>query len=220
MIRHGQLASHLATIVLFVLVAACASDEPNQDYERIPFPDLPIAFTGPDAVDDGTSDTPPDETASVDDGMPTDEAPSCDDEMLPDVTVNTEGEDYVITLESETLSVYEGDVRAVRFYEGEAPLIADILVTTGDYSDPECDVGQSGHQYYWRGCNPEEGTITNIHAVPLTSQIADSVYNVEVWQRVAVVGLEVARIDFNDGRWWTDAGCNTLVIVELCIVGD
>jgi hypothetical protein len=131
--------------------------------------------------------------------------------------VQTEFDDYTIDLESGEISVYTGDVRAIWFYY-EEPLVSDILVTTGDYSDPECEMGQTGHRYWWQGCNPEEGTIHNIHAVPTSPDIDDMVHTLNIWDEVSIVGYEVDTINYDDGSWWTDAGCNTLLITDLCLL--
>jgi hypothetical protein len=119
-------------------------------------------------------------------------------------------------LESDELVEHRGDVRAMHGYSGEPPMVADIVITTGDYSDPQCEVWQSGHYYYWQGCNPQQGGIWNIHAVPTTQKIEDGIDELELWQNVSFFGFEVERIDYDDGSWWTDAGCNTLLIYWLC----
>ena len=144
------------------------------------------------------------------------ERPICAD-GIPDLPAPVlDKDDYHVKLETETPSTYTGDVRAQRFYEGEAPMISDVLVTNEDYSDPACDVGQEGHYAYWRNCNPQSGQFINIHAVPANAEVERWVRSLEVGMAVSVIGYEVDRIDYDDGKWWTDHGCHTLLIEWIC----
>lgn len=145
------------------------------------------------------------------------ERPLCDSgvPVLPDPVL--EADDYVIALESENLSFYPGAVRSQWFYDDQPPLISDILVTSGSFLDTDdCQVSQNGHRYEWTNCDPSGGTINNIHAVPGSENAEKWVMSLETWDLITVVGYEVARIDYDNGSWWTDAGCNTLIVTWIC----
>ena len=144
------------------------------------------------------------------------ERPLCESGLPSQPDPVLEVDNYVIALESNDLSFYSGIVRSQWFYDDMPPLISDILVTSGSFSDTDCEVGQSGHQYQWVNCDPSGGTITNIHAVPSSENVEEWVFSLEVWDEVTVVGYEVDRIDYDNGSWWTDAGCNTMIITWIC----
>ncbi len=144
------------------------------------------------------------------------ERPDCSETLPTHPEPVLETDEYIITLETDEPSFYPGVVRSQTFYSDQPPLISDILVTSGTFSDPECEVWQTGHQYHWKGCDPEGGTINNIHAIPHSDDIDLRVRNLEVWDEITVVGYEVDRVDYSDGSWWTDMGCNTLVITWIC----
>ncbi len=142
--------------------------------------------------------------------------PPCSDGIPSGFVPNTTGSNYTITLESNQLVQHTGDIRAKRYYDGEPPMIADIVITTGDYSDPQCNVGQNGHYYYWDSCNPQTGGIWNIHAVPTSTDLDDWIRHFQLWQNVTFAGFEVDKIDYSNGSWWTDSGCNTFLIYWVC----
>jgi len=148
------------------------------------------------------------------------ERPLCVQGWPADPAPQLEGEGYTIVLEAEpNLSSYVGVVRSRWFYGDLPPLIADVLVTSGPKADPACNVGQSGHQAHWEGaaCLPkDEGLFINVHAVPHSETVDAWVRSLEVWDRVTVRGYEVARINFDSGGYWQDAGCHTMVVTWVC----
>ena len=133
-----------------------------------------------------------------------------------------EGDGWVIKLESTKPSLYEGQVRAHEFYANQPPLIADILVCNGDYENPNIKVGLSNHHYTWSYDDPkdapQQGYIVNVHAVPTSDAIDGAIHGgVGDGSRVRVWGFEVDRIDYPGGAYWTDSGCNTLLITNFCV---
>ncbi|MCP4676290.1 MAG: choice-of-anchor D domain-containing protein [Deltaproteobacteria bacterium] len=142
--------------------------------------------------------------------------PLCESGLPEPPSLVLEADDYVISLESEKISIYPGTLRSQTFYNGEPPLVSDLLVTTGSFSDPDCDVWQNGHQFVWQDCDPDNGTIHNIHAVPHSEQVDEWIHGLAIWDEITVVGYEVDRIDYDNNSWWTDAGCNTLIITWIC----
>lgn len=138
------------------------------------------------------------------------------------VVPSLEGTNYTISLESAKLSRYEGLVRANEFYGDHAPLICDIVVCNGDYENPDIEVGLSGHHYSWSyqdpADEPKTGYIVNVHAVPSTKELSDRIKaQVKKGVRIRVWGFEVDKVNYDDGSWWTDAGCNTLLITHVCV---
>ncbi len=129
-----------------------------------------------------------------------------------------EGGDYSISLETEVMSTYTGQVRSLYRYTDMPPLVGDFLVTSGAFSDPACSVGQNGHRYYWQGeaCVADDGAIHNIHAVPAHEKAAEWLSEVETDEELTVIGWEVLRITYDDGGWWQDDGCNTLIVAWVC----
>lgn len=132
-----------------------------------------------------------------------------------------DGPDYTVLLESTTPSTYEGVVRSFWFYEEEPPMISDVLVTSGAFADPACEVSQSGHMASWTGeacLGDPEDLFVNVHVVPFSDAVDGWFRTLEIWDEVAVTGYEVERIDYDDDTFWTDAGCNTLIVTWLCDV--
>ena len=84
-------------------------------------------------------------------------------------------------------------------------------------TDP-CKVWQSGHRYYWEGCDclDGDGTIHNIHAIPADERMDAWLRTLVEWQPITIVGYEVATIEYDNGTWWSDAGCNTLIVTWIC----
>lgn len=129
---------------------------------------------------------------------------------------------YTIVLETPNRVLYDGVVRAVDLLSGsEKPLVADIVVVAGDWLNPKIKVDYSHHYYSWSYEKPEDkpetGYIVGIHAVPTTPALQDKVVALKNWTAVRIWGYEIDRINFNDGHWWTDAGCNTFLITYLCV---
>lgn len=132
-----------------------------------------------------------------------------------------EGDDYTIELEHENLSNYEGLVRARELYKNIPPLIGDIVVCNGDFENPNIEVGLSNHHFSYSYDDPsdapEEGYIVNVHAIPATLEVDATLRDMVKGTRVRIWGFEVAKVDFDDNSWWSDSGCNTLVVTHACI---
>ena len=163
------------------------------------------------------------DAAAVDSAEPdADNTPCAPDDPAAVEIPSLKGEGYEITLENETLSEYDGLVRALEFYDTQKPLIADILVCNGDWENPNITVSLSNHHYSWSYSDPadepEQGYIVNVHALPSTSALSDRIKKgVRLQGRVRVWGFEVDRINYVNGSYWTDDGCHTLLITHVCI---
>ncbi len=152
-------------------------------------------------------------------GRATRERPLCENGIPEMPQPVLQGDGYRITLESEALSTHRGVVRSQWFYS-EPPMMSDILVTSGDYADPACSVGQDGHYAWWRNCYIDEGTFINVHAIPYSEQVEFWVRSLEIWDEVSVIGYEVDRVLYDNGSWWQDAGCHTMIITYICDHGN
>ena len=40
--------------------------------------------------------------------------------------------------------------------------------------------------------------------------------SLQPWDWVTVRGYEVLKINYDDGSWWQDAGCHTLIVTWVC----
>ena len=125
------------------------------------------------------------------------------------------GPNYTISLEAPSISAHEGAVRAQWFYV-EPPMMSDIAIGTGEFASPSCEAGQQGHMAWWRGCNPNGGEFKNIHAIPHSPQVDIWVRGLQTFEYVKFFGYEVDRVTYDDGRYWQDAGCNTMVLTWIC----
>ncbi len=143
--------------------------------------------------------------------------PRCSDGIPDDPDPVLESAAYAITLESPAVSAYEGTIRSRWYYDDQAPLVADVLLTTGGFAQSSCECGQDGHHAWWRDCAHEDDDLfVNIHAVPFDERVESWVRRIAVWDRLQVRGWEVLKIAYPDGSTWQDAGCNTLIVTWVC----
>lgn len=143
--------------------------------------------------------------------------PKCADGIPVDPEPVLETADYTVTLDTTIVSAYDGTIRSRWYYDNQSPLIADVLTTTGALADPACECGQSGHQAWWRNCDPApEDLFINVHAFPMNGAVDTWVRRIRDFDRLQIRGWEVDRITYPNGSWWTDAGCHTLIITWIC----
>jgi hypothetical protein len=191
--------------------AACSAHDRDKAAALDPYGDP--GGTGPGGA---TSD------ARVEDSGPVQPAVCAPDDPAAVPVPPLSGSGFQVKLEGTKLSLYEGLVRATAFYADHAPLVADILVCNGDYENPKIQVSLSDHQYTWSHQNaadkPEKGYIVNVHALPSSQELAGRIAaSVAKGVRIRVWGFEVDRIEYASGGYWTDTGCNTLLITHLCV---
>jgi hypothetical protein len=104
-------------------------------------------------------------------------------------------------------------------------LTHDILITTGDYSDPsKVILSLSNHHFMWvsKTKSAPKGTANLLHAVPENEEIYRQLLQVQRGKRVEIKGREILRIDAFDPKgkllgWWQDSGCNSLVVKSVTI---
>lgn len=101
----------------------------------------------------------------------------------------------------------------------------DILVTTGDFADRTVvSTSVTNHHFRWASLTSEkpEGTINLLHIVPATAEIEIILNRLRKWDQVSITGVEIDRIskmvDQSEATYWTDAGCNTILVTAVSII--
>lgn len=122
-------------------------------------------------------------------------------------------------------STFSGLVRHVSPIRlSQFPMLShDILVTTGDFSDPSIvTIDVSNHHFSWISLNntPPKGTINLLHTVPLNTTIYQQLLKIQNGTKVKIIGREILRInayDPNGNRlaWWEDNGCNSILVKSV-----
>jgi hypothetical protein len=139
----------------------------------------------------------------------------------------SDGAYWTISYEKPNYSVFTGLVRyTTEDRENNFPLLThDILVTSGDFADPEIvhtDVRE--HHFTWtspKNGHPQ-GTINLLHTIPLNEEIYQQLLQVKDGELVTISGPEVLRMDAYqpDGKliaWWQDSGCNSMIVTAVQI---
>lgn len=140
-----------------------------------------------------------------------------------------EGENtWTIQYEKKTSSQFKGSVRHVSPIRlNEIPLLThDILVTSGDYADPELVTASvSNHRFRWQSLTDTrpDGRINLLHTVPKDESIYQQLMSIQTGDTVLISGWEILRIDALDSTekpllWWQDDGCNTLLVDGVEII--
>jgi heme/copper-type cytochrome/quinol oxidase subunit 2 len=137
------------------------------------------------------------------------------------------GEYYVISYEKDRDSIFDGLVRHTEMdHEKSFPILSfDILVTTGEYSDPtKVKTRVEDHHFMWKFLMDRDatGTINLLHTVPMNQAIEDQLMQIKEGDHVVIIGREILKIDGYSrfGKYlgyWQDAGCNTILITEVYI---
>lgn len=107
---------------------------------------------------------------------------------------------------AEEPTVYAGTVRGrSRAYAAYAPFVTtDLLITTGDYSDPEIvKVSWSNGHGRWVSKSPPQGSCTAIHILPRTPEVQAALDTVEEWSEVTITGYRETdgKIEGEDGSF-------------------
>ena len=105
-------------------------------------------------------------------------------------------------------------------------LTHDILVTTGDYADPDLvDTSVINHKFTWKASNPDKptGSINLIHTVPATKQVYQDLLSIQPWDIVKITGREIYDVkayEMDDTflGTWIDTGCNSLLVKSVTIL--
>ncbi len=141
--------------------------------------------------------------------------------------IAADGMYWTIDFQGEGRSTYEGTVRHVSPIreDGMRILTHDVLVTSGDYADPEV-VGVSvlNHHFNWWSSSTEHpsGRINLLHTVPASEEVYRQLLDIRAWDEVVITGREIRVIKayYEDGEYvgdWRDSGCNTLLVESVSI---
>ena len=136
--------------------------------------------------------------------------------------------DWDISYETGKASVFLGTIRhisPIRMHRF-ALLTHDILVTSGDFADPDLvRTSVINHKFFWRSRSDAQpqGTINLLHTVAIDSAVYDTLWSLKNGQTVQVTGYEILRISLLDENgamrsYWEDHGCNTLLISEITVL--
>ena len=127
-------------------------------------------------------------------------------------------------------SKYIGTVRhaaPIRIQEFSI-LTHDILVTTGDFANPDIvNTNVIDHKFFWKShsTSSPSGSINLIHAVPAHKAIYQQLLEIQKWDTVKITGREIFTIKAfqNDESFlgtWLDTGCNTLLVESVTIIQE
>ncbi len=155
-----------------------------------------------------------------------------DDLVISNSYEHISSEDYYWDLQFEGIgkTKYLGAVRHVapiRIKEF-AILTHDILITSGDFSDPNVvNTNVIDHKFFWKSPNQSApvGTINLIHAIPATKDIYQQMLDIHKWDTVLITGREIYNVKayLGDASFigaWIDTGCNTLLVESVTILRD
>ena len=103
-------------------------------------------------------------------------------------------------------------------------LTHDVLITSGDFSEKDkVTTSVRNHHFLWVSLNDEhpKGTINLLHTIPINENIYKLLGRIEAGDTVIIKGREVYKVEYlkNDKfiGYWSDSGCNTLVVTEVKI---
>ena len=141
--------------------------------------------------------------------------------------ISTDGMYWTIDFEGGGTSEFAGIVRHVSPIreDGMRILTHDVLVTSGEYADPEI-VGVSvvNHRFRWWSSSTEKpsGRINLLHTLPASEEIYRQLLEVRAWDEVLITGREIRVIEayYEDGEYigdWRDSGCNTLLVESVSV---
>ncbi len=134
-------------------------------------------------------------------------------------------ESWKITYEGKTNSAFSGLIRHITpIREMGFPLLThDILVTRGDYANPELvRASVSNHRFAWsaNGVDSVSGSINLLHAVPQNEEIYRALLTVRKGDWVRITGREIFSIEHFTRQGdlagtWVDAGCNSILVTQI-----
>ena len=124
-------------------------------------------------------------------------------------------------------SVFSGLVRYIAANRGlDFPILShDVLVTSGDYSDPAVvAVSVVDHHLSWntQTVTIPKGNINLLVIIPANTGIYDQLQAVHNGQQVKIVGRKIYKIDTFEsdgtkGGTWQDSGSSTILVTEVAL---
>lgn len=138
---------------------------------------------------------------------------------------------WKVTFENKGTSEFAGIVRHASHFRmmGQLRILThDILVTSGDYADPDIvRTSVLNHRFSWRssGTAHPSGRINLLHTIPASEEIYRQLLEIRKWDEVVITGREVLKMEAydQDGNYlgdWHDTGCNTLLVKSVSIIRE
>lgn len=144
--------------------------------------------------------------------------------------IATDGVYWTIDFEGGGTSEFAGVVRHVSPIreEGMRILTHDVLVTSGEYADPNLvAVSVLDHRFNWWSSSIDQpsGRINLLHTVPASEEVYRQLLELKAWDEMVITGREIRAIKayYEDGEYigdWRDSGCNTLLVESVTIVKE
>lgn len=137
------------------------------------------------------------------------------------------GNHWSIKYEADHEVIFEGQVKVnypIR-ENGFEIMTQDILVTSGDYSNPDLvKTDVSNHHFMYRILTDQQviGTINLLHTLPMNEDINQQLMQIKPGDTVTIKGWEILNLtgwdkDGNPLGTWQDAGCNTTLITQVVV---
>ncbi len=138
------------------------------------------------------------------------------------------GNHWEISYETSHEAIFQGLVKynyAIR-EKGFEILTQDILVTSGDFSDPQLvytKVADHHFVYRFRTTQAVAGTINLLHTVPVDEEVHQQLLQLKPGDLVVIKGWEIYNLKGYDAEGnfvgvWQDAGCNTTLITQVVVL--
>jgi hypothetical protein len=146
---------------------------------------------------------------------------------LHDVVLD-DGRAYDISYEASSKRDFSGLVRHVSVIHEPAFAILtfDILVTSGDFANPDLvQTEVTNHHFTWvskTDSNPM-GALNLLHTVPLNEEVNQDLKQIQNGDTVIITGYDIYQIQGYDRKgkyigYWQDNGCNTTLVTKVEIV--
>jgi len=140
------------------------------------------------------------------------------------------GNNWTINYEADHEVIFEGLVlhnSPIR-EEGWEIMTQDILVTSGDFSDPRLVYAKvSDHHFVYRYKTEKVpiGTINLLHTLPVSEEIDEQLQQIKKGDHVIIRGWDIYNLTGWDNQGyaygtWQDEGCNTTLVTEVVILPD
>lgn len=144
------------------------------------------------------------------------------DISLPD------GRTWRVSYEENILHDFTGLVRHASPIHDEkfAILSHDILITAGDFQNPELvSTYVTNHHFTWKSSTntPPQGSINLLHTFPMNQRVNEKLQTIKTGDNVTIKGYEVYRIESWNTLgeyvgYWQDSGCNTTLVTDVIII--
>ncbi|MCD6229839.1 MAG: hypothetical protein J7K00_03490 [Candidatus Diapherotrites archaeon] len=134
-----------------------------------------------------------------------------------DNIIKLNGKEYEVVPESYFPSTYDALLETKNlFFDYRYPfLMGDLVVTTGGYRGNLVNSRLADHHLYTEIPVNTSGAFYVIHPIAANSEIAEKIRNLKQGRMVWITGIEVYKVNMEDGRYWIDDGCHTLLVTEV-----